>query len=212
MAATEAATAHAYLPEGQRLTPLLSRAGRARLIKAAETLGLPLDQIDRLQPWYAELAISSALFDKVGAQSEDGVELQLWAGANPAATRHTFETPAQQVGFFANARMSDQVASLEQTLKDMSDAEHDYQVLLKAWMDADLKTLDREAVRPLRRASPALYATVVKQRNARWADAIAARMAGSGRTVVVVGMGHMIGRDGLPALLRAKGFSVQGPP
>ncbi len=211
-AATEAAQAHAYLPEGRRLSTLLSQTGRSRLAKAAETLGIPADDLDRLQPWYAELVISSALFDKVGAQGEDGVEQQLWAGANAAAARHAFETPAQQVGFFADAPLADQVASLEQTLRDMSGAEHDYQVLLRAWMAADLRTLDREALRPLRRASPRLYATLVKQRNARWADAIAARLQGSGRTVVVVGMGHLIGRDGLPALLRARGYAVEGPP
>lgn len=211
-AATTAAAAKALLPAGQRLSPLLSRAGRARLAKAAETLGLPMDELDRLQPWYAELAISNALYGKIGIQREDGVELQLWDGVNPAAARHAFETPAEQVGFFADAPVRDQVASLEETLKDMSGAEHDYQVVLKAWMGADLRTLDHEVLRPLRRSSPRLYATVVKQRNARWAAAIDRRLRGSGHTVVVVGMGHLVGADGLPAMLRARGYEVDGPP
>jgi uncharacterized protein YbaP (TraB family) len=37
------------------------------------------------------------------------------------------------------------------------------------------------------------------------------RLKGKGRTVVVVGVGHLVGADGLPARLRALGYSVTGP-
>ena len=33
----------------------------------------------------------------------------------------------------------------------------------------------------------------------------------SGLTVVVVGVGHLVGPGGLPAMLRARGFKVEGP-
>ena len=66
-------------------------------------------------------------------------------------------------------------------------------------------------VRPLRKSAPGLYETVVVDRNAHWTEVIAQRMKGHGRTVVIVGMGHLIGPDGLPARLRARGFQVDGP-
>jgi uncharacterized protein YbaP (TraB family) len=210
-AATTAAQAHAFLPESQSLSGLLSRSGRDRLIRAAGALGVPMSQMDRLQPWYAELLISSALYTKVGAVGADGVEQQLWGAVSSIATRHAFETPAEQVAFFAEAPLKDQVGSLEQTLKDAGGAEKDFGVLLKAWLDGDLKRLDKEVVSPLRKAAPGLYATVVEERNAKWTDAIAGRLNGSGNTVVVVGMGHLIGADGVPARLRARGFTVEGP-
>jgi uncharacterized protein YbaP (TraB family) len=52
---------------------------------------------------------------------------------------------------------------------------------------------------------------VVQQRNARWVQALLARLKGSGETVVVVGMGHLVGPDGLPAQMRARGYEVLGP-
>ena len=209
--ATKAAQAHALLPPGQTLSSLLSKPARERLAKEAAKLGVAMDDMDRLEPWYAELMISNALYEKVGAERSEGVEIQLWQGANPAARRETFETPEQQVALFAAAPMADQVSSLEQTLKEAHDAERDYRVLLKAWMDADLKTLDQKVVGSLRKTSPALYAALVQRRNARWTEALNKRLQGSGRTVVVVGMGHLIGPDGLPARLRALGYSVEGP-
>ena len=210
-AATEAAQAHALLPAGQTLSALLSKDGQDRLAKAAAKLGVSKEDMDRLQPWYAELMLSNALYQKVGAERSQGVEIQLWQGVNPAAKRVTFETPAEQVALFAGAPIADQVASLEETLKQAHSAEHDYHVLLKAWMDADLKTLDRKVVEPLRKTSPSLYAALVQRRNERWTQALDKRLQGSGRTVVVVGMGHLIGPDGLPARLRALGYTVEGP-
>ena len=210
-AALEAALAHGFLPKGQTLSALLSSRGRERLARAAKQIGFPEAQLDRLQPWYAEAVISAGLFKSLGAERSQGVEEQLWAGVSDTAKRQAFETPQQQIGFFADAPMKDQLASLEQALKDAADAEEDYRTLLKDWMSGDLKALDREVVRPLHKSSPALYDTLVVQRNARWTDAIAARLAGSGHTVIIVGMGHLIGPDGVPARLRARGFDVEGP-
>ncbi len=210
-AATQAALANGFLPEGQTLPALLPSKDQARLQAAAVLLGVPAAQFDTLRPWYAELAITSALYQKLGVQGSDGVEQQLWAGLSPTARRVSLETPQEQVGFFADAPMADQLASLDQTLRDMGHARRDYQVLLAAWMNGDLRALDREVVRPLRKVSPRLYGTLVVQRNTRWTEALAHRLQGSGRTVVVVGMGHLIGPDGLPARLRALGFEVDGP-
>jgi len=51
----------------------------------------------------------------------------------------------------------------------------------------------------------------VTVRNAAWIVQILHRLAGSGHTVVVVGAAHLLGPDGLPAHLRALGYSVDGP-
>ena len=211
-AASDAALAHAFLPEGKRLSSLLSPAGRERLARTAALFGVPTEQFERLQPWYAELMIEGAIFRKLGLQGADGVEQQLWGGLSPMARRVTLETPAEQIELFSGAPLEEQAASLEQTLKDVSHARRDYDVLLKAWLAGDVRTLDHEVVGPLRQSSPGLYQRVVARRNARWVKAIETRMnGGSGHTVIVVGMGHLVGRDGVPAQLRAAGYEVDGP-
>ena len=209
--ATKDAQAKGYLPEGQSLRPMLSEAGRKRLAAAARILGVPVEQFDPLQPWFAELLIQDGLFKAIGINGSDGVEEQLWAGLAPTAKRVTLETPQQQIGFFADAPIKEQLASLEQTLKDVPNARRDYDKMLKAWLGSDITGLDREVVEPLRKSSPGLYDRVVRQRNLRWIQALDERLKGSGETVMVVGMGHLIGPDGLPARLRAQGYQVEGP-
>ena len=74
-----------------------------------------------------------------------------------------------------------------------------------------LRLAMKEALQPLRKASPALFRRLVSDRNARWTTELDARLKGKGRTVVVVGVGHLVGDDGLPSRLRALGYSVTGP-
>jgi len=37
------------------------------------------------------------------------------------------------------------------------------------------------------------------------------RLEGQGEAVMVVGVGHLVGPDSVPALLRARGIPVEGP-
>ena len=107
--------------------------------------------------------------------------------------------------------MPEQLASLRETLKEMEDQPDAFGVLVRAWATGDMTALDHEALEPIRNASPALFKRLVTDRNARWAQALDARLKGHGRTVVVVGVGHLIGPESLPARLRALGYSVTGP-
>ncbi len=83
--------------------------------------------------------------------------------------------------------------------------------MLAAWLAGDLAALQKDVLTPLRRSAPAFYAKLVREHNVRWTRTIVERLKGSGDTVVVVGMGHLVGPDGLPARLRARGLDVQGP-
>lgn len=199
------------LPEGERLSDKLSKRGRARLARLCAQLGAPPAAIDRLQPWLAEVTLTVARIAQEGGSGAAGVERSVAAVAPPGARRHAFETAAEQIAMFADASEADQLASLEATLRQIETEPLAFQKLVDAWVAGDLKALEREGLTPLRRATPALYQRFIVARNARWADQITERMKGSGETVVVVGAGHLIGKDSVPAMLRARGLTVEGP-
>lgn len=213
---TEAATAQlatqlGVLPPDQSLFKLLPADDSARLSRVAQAYDTSPVLLDRLQPWLAEVALAGAAYRKAGAATNQGVEQQLAAEAPPTVQRRAFETPADQLKMFADTPMAEQIASLRETLKEMEDKPDEFAILVRAWNTSDLAGLDKEALAPLRRASPDLFRRVVTERNERWIKTLDARLKGKGRTVVVVGVGHLIGPGGLPARLRALGYSVQGP-
>jgi uncharacterized protein len=205
------AAAHGVLPEGKSLSAMLSPAGAQRLNRANQRYGLSPAFVDRFEPWFAEVLLAGAEFRQAGADADSGVEKALSASAPATAARRAFETPAEQIGLFDSAPAAEQVASLEESLKEAEEKPEAYDDLVAAWMAGDLKALDREALDPMRTTTPKLYRRLVVERNERWIKVIEARLHGSGRSVIVVGVGHLTGRDGLPTRLRALGYSVEGP-
>jgi len=198
------------LPAGESLLSRLTPQGRARLQRQGERLGLSPAAVDHLRPWLADLTLSVAALLQDGAFADAGVERTLETAA-PAATRRYFETPAEQIEFLAGAPEVDQLASLEETLRQLEEDPELFSRLVRAWLAGDQAAIEALGVAPIRTLSPVLYERLLAGRNRRWAEIILARLAGSGTTVMVVGAGHLTGPDGVPALLRARGVAVEGP-
>jgi uncharacterized protein len=205
------AAQQAQLPAGTTLSSLLDPRNRRRLRRVADAVGLPIAALDRMQPWMAEVQLTVAFLYQRGGLMAEGVEEKISAMAPPGVERRSFETPRQQVGVLSGGDMATQIASLKATLGELADDPGSFDRTVKAWAKGDVKTLSREAVEPLRKAAPKSYRALVVDRNRAWSEIIAKRLAGSGRTVMVVGAGHLVGPDSLPGMLRARGLRVEGP-
>jgi uncharacterized protein YbaP (TraB family) len=205
------ATTLGVLPPDQSLFKLLPREDAERMARVAQAYDASPMLLDRLKPWLAEIALAGAAYRKAGAVTGLGVEQALSAEAPRSAKRRAFETPAEQLAIFADTPMSEQLASLRETLKEMEAKPDEFATLVHAWVSGDMAGLDHEALEALRKASPDLFRRVVTERNDRWVKVLQARLKGHGQAVVVVGVGHLVGPGGLPARLRALGYSVQGP-
>lgn len=203
--------ARASLPPGQSLSALLSDRGRADLVAVARQVNLPLEALDRLRPWYAETILGTAVYRQQGAAPEHGVERQIADTAPTGVERRALESGEQQIELLAQGDIKAQVASLEYSLRQFQSDPAYFHRLMGYWLKGDAAALDREVLGELRRTDPAQYRALIVERNHAWAPLIEARLKGSGHTVIVVGVGHLVGRDGVPALLRAQGIKVEGP-
>ena len=209
--AANLAATKGFLSGTQSLFSMLSAGGKARLTRACVRFRLAPGLVDRLQPWYAEVTLASAAFSASGADAASGVEKLLSSQVPERANRRAFETAEQQIELFHGASREAQLASLEISLQELERAPQGYDRLVTAWMSADVTGMDRDALAPLRLGAPEIYRRLVTERNSAWLSTLRNRLDGKGLTVVVVGVGHLIGPDGLPTQLRALGYSVEGP-
>lgn len=206
-----AALRRGRLPKGQRLNNLLPPEARPLLSRTAARLGLSPAELQGLRPWFAEAVISMADLQRRGAHQADGVEEQLSARAPSSARRRAFETPAQQIAILADQPTRSQVASLVQTLKELEEKPQAFEQLQAAWAAGDTGWIEREALETMRHDTPNLYEKLVVSRNRRWVESIERMLSGKGRIVVIVGVGHLVGSESVPAMLRRRGFAVEGP-
>lgn len=202
---------HGMMPPGQALADTLDPESLARLQRLAQRHDLPMATLAQLKPWFAEVLVAAGVLAAQGADISHGVERQISALAPVAVERRALESAEQQIALFSAAPLDEQAASLAETLRQLEEDPEAFDRLIAAWMAGDQAALEAETLTPLRQAAPALYERMVTARNRDWVAQLHARLEGSGRTVVVVGAGHLMGEDGLPHRLRALGYEVEGP-
>ena len=200
------------LPHGEKLSDRLPRRVAQRLREAARRYGIQMETLDRFKPWFAEaLLMQAALGREHGAYLSYGVETTIDRSAPPGATRQAFATNPEHLALLAGGSEAEQTASLRRTLRDLEAKPKTYSLATDAWMRGDLRWLRRNVLDEMRQDSPAQFRRLTTERNARWTHVLDRRLKGQGRTVVVVGIAHLIGPGSLPQRLRALGYSVRGP-
>ncbi|MBV9930155.1 MAG: TraB/GumN family protein [Alphaproteobacteria bacterium] len=197
----------AGLAEG--LPPILERVPpekRAALKSAIDESGFPAAGFDRMKSWMAALVLLTVEFRRIGLSPEQGAERKLvaeWKAKGKSVDG--FETAAEQFGFLDGLSPQAQSAFLAAAADTPGAAKAQFAAMLKAWQAGDVaaiaRTFDDETT-----MSPELRRVLMKERNARWARWLAARMAKPGIVFVAVGAGHLAGPDSVLAMLAAKGL------
>ncbi|WP_191229031.1 TraB/GumN family protein [Aurantiacibacter xanthus] len=199
--AGQAAEAFGKLAYTPRLGPFRARQDRAfnqRLdAKIGDTAAiLPPD----IEDWAAALRIASVSAEDMG---ENGVDRALMAGNKPVVG---LESYAAQFGIFDALSPADQKALLHAVVDD--DSAEDEKAMRAAWLSGDLDRLSHLAMTGML-SEPGLRAALLDRRNQAWAGQIAPMIEAGRKPFVAVGAAHMLGEQGLPALLEAQGMRVR---
>lgn len=195
----------------RRLTDKLTVAE----VSALRRQRVDLARIDHLRPWAAALMLSVQPALQRGATTANGADMTVTRETRTQGKRlRAFETLEDQARMFASLSESAEARYLAEVIHNRTPRLHvtlgARGELEKAWLAGDLARLSPQLIGELQRDNPGLYDTLLKRRNLAWADALTREIATtSGVELVNVGALHMLGPDGLPALLRARGFDVQ---
>ncbi len=196
-------------PQGRSLRDTLTAASWRALQPRLADLGLPEAAIDHFEPWAVALLLASTEFLQRGYSPDSGVEGQLQARA--AADRKPIdglETPAQQLELLDGLPRADQLELVEVTLKELDGLGPRLDALEGAWRAGDLSRLDALLLGDYRQR-PDLYQRLVVRRNAAWVARVKEFLRRPDDTLVVVGLMHLLGEQGLIALLRKQGLKPE---
>jgi len=198
--------------DGTRLTSLMSPEDVTVLEDALDGLGLPLDAIQPMKPWYVAVNLSVMQLTQEGFDPNAGVETTIEATvAGRGAAFEYLETVEQQLGAFARLDNCTQVEFLMMTAESLDQGTEVLDMLVAEWADGDVAGLGALMASPEAFGSPAAYDALLKDRNARWSPLISGMLETPGTRLVAVGAGHLAGKDSVIAMLRAEGYDVTGP-
>ena len=200
--------ASAMLPEGNSLPAVLGPKRYSRAESLARDVGVELATFDQFAPWFAAEAISQLQLLQLGFQPTSGVEMYFLERARTDGKSVAgLETAHDQIALFEGLSMDAQaeylVASLEQAHelpKQVDDMVHAWQRGDTAWFDDQLKSeLGRD---------PVLYQSVLAARNRKWIPKIEALLNEDKNYLVIVGTGHLVGRNSVIDLLKKDGVGA----
>ena len=201
-----------FYPRGETLADHLTTGERELVETTAIEVGLTPAYIMQMRPWMAGITLSMAALSREGYELEEGIERQLEPRAEKAGkTLRYFETLEEQLRFLADLPDDVQLAFLRDGLGDLDEASDLMGRMDSAWLAADLETLGDLLFDEMSPDLPIIYEVMIRDRNVRWVDVLAEEMDTPGVSFVAVGAGHLVGEDSVVTLLRARGFTVDGP-
>ena len=196
------------LPEGQTLRSQLTPQTYAQLTAQLKETGLPAEVVDKLKPGIVALTIALVEMQKLGLDEKLGVDKHFHERAVKAGKEIIgLEPPDFQVDLLTGFSKQEGEALLKSTLKDIRTLKKELARLLKAWQTGDMKTV-ATLLNEAMEEHPDLYKRLVVDRNKSWVPKIEELVRGNKDAIVIVGAGHLAGKQSVIELLEKNGLKV----
>ena len=196
-------------PAGETLSERVSKetyAGLQSWLKNA--VGVP-SALDQMKPWLASVSVVALQLQKLGFNPNQGIDEHYFSRAKTDKKDiRALETVEFQINLFANLSREEDELFLKSMLEETDRLPKIFADVIEAW-----KTGNAEKIEPLlleiMKQYPGIYKKFLTDRNRVWLPKIEELLRGEKIVFVVVGMAHMVGKEGVVDLLKQKGFRVE---
>jgi uncharacterized protein YbaP (TraB family) len=207
--------AHGFTATGAADWARLPAAKRQRLEQLVRRAGLEPAAAARFKPALLATMLSLAEFEKLGYRAALAADRALRQRARTSQVRlMELETLDSQLALLDRLSPDDQWRFLDETLAAIQSGaqQAEARLVVDAWGSADQQALDALAARIA--ADQSLSGRFMREvlldgRNQAFADKLARLLASEEHTVAGIGVLHLLGQHGVPALLRARGITVE---
>ncbi len=198
---------YASLPRGQTLGALLGDARFAALTRTVGAYGVDLTLFNHLKPNFVTQQLAVLALMSVGYNPDAGLEAHFRRkrGDRPILQ---LESVDFQLDLLFNAPLQTQVQLTEATLNQMPEFEQVTADLIAAWLSGDDASFIA-ATEAQSGETPALKAfseALIERRNQSMATTLVGYLQQPGTYFVLIGAAHLIGDEGIPALLGKAGY------
>jgi uncharacterized protein YbaP (TraB family) len=193
---------------GTTLRSALTPAGAAKADTVLGAYGLSVDKLAPFKPWFATLLMTQLVIQKAKFQAQYGVDAQINERAHQANKPTTgLESVDFQLHLFDSMTPTEQEEML--VMSSPPDSSTENLIKIKdAWLAGNTVMLD-SMLNISMAESPAIFNKIVVQRNKSWIPRLDSMLQGNDDALVVVGAAHLVGKQGVLEMLKAKGYTVE---
>ena len=174
----------------------------------AAQLDIPFLMLAQTEPWLAAITIEQMMLLRIGFSPEYGIEFYFSAKAGEDHKEILgLETLREQLELLDKLSLPVQRSLLIQTLRESLNIEENLDLLIDAWRYGDIGFLEENLLVEMQRY-PELYRTLVVDRNEAWVERIRNLIGEKDDYLIIVGTLHLVGDDGVPALLSEIGITT----
>jgi uncharacterized protein len=200
-------------PAGETLRDHVSAATWDSLAAHLTAQSLPLSMFERFKPSMAAVMLGMMEMKRAGLDPEQGIDRHLLERARADSLPVVdLETVQQQIdALFGHDSGVEELILAESLAQNGEEMRRTLADMLAAWRTGDAEAIER-LIEQEWLDDPRLvgfHEAILGQRNHTMAETIDQRAgAGDATWFVVVGAAHLVGDDGVPALLAARGWRV----
>lgn len=203
-----------FYKDGKTLRSVLDEQSAPVIEAALESVGLPLDAVNAMEPWMTAANLGVMKLQADGYDPNSGVDNVLDAEAKLAGKSFGFlERAKDQADAFDLLDEDVQIDFLYETALLLDESPQMLDLLVDEWADGDVAGLAAMVASPeaTGMGGDAVYQSLLVNRNAKWVPQIEAMLDEPGTVFIAVGAAHLAGPDSVVAMLRDGGYEVKGP-
>lgn len=191
------------------LQQAISDSTYALLQSALDTLQLQEAQVRKMRPWLASLMVTSTVMQRSGYKMSLGIDQHVYQKAQETgADVIGLETLREQIDILSSASSVDPDAYLRYSLENLTASLNQVEQIMAGWRTGDVEKIARVMNEGMDEF-PAVREQVLVQRNRNWIAPIETLIEDPKRTLVVVGVGHLVGEESVTKMLQEKGYTVE---
>lgn len=198
--------------DGRTLQQSLPPETWRKLEDYCKARGLPIQSFQGYEAWFVTLMVSMVEMQRLGLDPELGLDRHFSALATKAGKPTSgLESGDQQIALFDGMTPAQQLQLVQDTLDELDDSQGHIDEMHVLWRNGDGDTLFAKTGGEMKAKYPQLFARLASDRNRAWLPELRKLLDGGSKddVMVVVGAMHLLGDDGLVALLKAKGYTVE---
>ena len=194
--------------DGSTIDKHLSSQTYKSLKAYCDANGIPFEAISQFKPSIVVVTITAMELMKLGV-TQEGVDTFFYQLAvRDKKIIQKLETIEEQIQFLVGMGEGNEDAFVSHSIKDLKSIKQNYERLVEAWKKGDVEKLNALMVTELKTKTPKLYKELITDRNEKWLHSIDTYQKTAQKEFILVGVGHLVGSEGLIEALRQKGYKV----